>query len=138
MTEPLTRPAPTPRDLDPERRRSTSARPTPAPYDRHAWEAAVMAASLHSNGRLVALVLAHHADEDGQIPAGGPQHAAQLAHDTGLQGRFARISLNTLEKEGLIWRPPIGDWEAREVRPVTLTMPPATTLTQPPHSGLAR
>lgn len=110
--------------------------PGPAAYDRHAWEAAVIATSgLHNNARLIAFLLAHYADETGHLPAGGPQNAERLAKDTNLQGRFARISLNALENDGLIRRPSITDWTDRGVRPVTLTMPTVAAASKAPSPG---
>lgn len=134
MADQMTRP--TPRDLAAVHR-NAAARPAPAPtpYERERWETAVLAShNLHSNARLVAFLLAHHADEAGEIPAGGPQHAERLAQESALMGRFARLSLNVLQTEGFLTRPPIDSWKSEQVRPITLTMPSAAARREPPHT----
>ncbi|MDX3033023.1 hypothetical protein [Streptomyces scabiei] len=110
------------------------ARRTPAVYDRAAWERAVMASGMHTSARLIALILAHHAGDRGVIPAGGPQDARLLAKDSGIEGKFVRISLTRLERSHFLTRPPIETWdETKGVRPVVLTIP--ARRERPPHPG---
>lgn len=105
--------------------------PTPAAlarprhtYDRHLWEAAVLASSLQRLGRQLALTLAHHAGASGQLPAGGRHDAGHLAADLRLDTKRTRQTLNELEQAGWIQRPDIHTWEPRQMlRPITLTFP---------------
>lgn len=120
-------------------------RPTPAglaapdTYDRTRWERAVLTGHLPHMARLLALLLAHLAGPDGQLPAGGPHNAERLAGLSGLPRKQTRISLNVLEKTGHFSRPSIHTWEDRDVlRPVTLTMPTAAVRQEPPHPGRLR
>ena len=114
------------------------ARPAPAVYDRATWERAVMASGMHTSARLIALILAHHADDHGVIAAGGRQDAELLAEDSGIAGKYARISLTRLECTHFISRPPIETWdEAKGVRPITLRVP-REFRTQPPSTGEPR
>lgn len=120
MTTPTTRPIPTPGDL------AAAHRPAPSSsYDRHRWEAALLAASyLHRNARLLGLVLAHHAGASGHLPAGGVQHAGRLADEAGMSAKSARLSLHHLEMAGFIRRPDLATWQPKPlVRPITLTVP---------------
>ncbi|MCC9712050.1 hypothetical protein E4N62_46715 [Streptomyces sp. MNU76] len=110
------------------------ARPAPA-YDRAVWERAVMADDLHTSARLIALILAHHADDQGVIAPGGRQDARLLAQDSGIEGKFVRISLERLERCHFISRPPIETWEDKDlVRPVFLILP-NRFRTEPAHTG---
>lgn len=120
MAESFTRP--TPRIMATAPRRTN---PSPLPYTRPVWEQAVLSGDLHSNARLVALILAHHAGESGYLPAGQVQDARNLARDCALFGKFVRISLTFLEEQGYISRPSIHDWKEPRPRPVTLTLPPS-------------
>lgn len=113
--------------------------PVRAPYDRHEWERAVMASSLHYHAKHVALALAHYGGDAGYLPAGGPQETRSLSAATGLFAKHVRFSLSQLQGRGLISRPGITSWRApdgaarEEARPVTLTMPPART--EPAQAG---
>lgn len=105
------------------------------PYDRRAWERAVMSGGdLHSNARLVALVLAHHAGESGHVPAGHVQDARNLTRDCGMDGKYVRVSLTFLEELGYIARPSIHVWREPQPRPVTLVLP-GRDRQEPPHTG---
>ncbi|MFM9594499.1 hypothetical protein ACKI1O_34565 [Streptomyces scabiei] len=116
---------------------SAPARPEPAAYDRAAWERAVMASSMHSNCRLIAMVLAHHADEHGRI-TGGAQDAELLAQESGVQAKYVRISLNQLERRRYMRRPSIQDWpDDAGIRPITLT-PRSSSRAEPPSTGEPR
>ncbi|MDX2566059.1 hypothetical protein PV413_23820 [Streptomyces scabiei] len=107
-------------------------------YDRAAWERAVMASGMHTSARLIALILAHHAGDEGVIAAGGRQHARYLAEDSGIEPRYVQISLTRLERIHFITRPPIETWdETRGVRPVTLTVPRKFSQV-PPSTGRPR
>ena len=116
-----------------------------APYDRHVWEAEVMASSLHRATRHIAHVLAHFGGDAGYLPAGGPQHLQRLTVATGHNEKNCRLSLQQLENARLIWRPAVATWREEKVRPITLTMPPdgfryqpARPLrTEPAHRGRA-
>jgi hypothetical protein len=88
-----------------------------------------MSGDLHSNARLIALVLAHHAGDTGHFPAGQVPDARNLTRDAALTGKFTRISLNSLEAEGYISRPSIHDWTEPRPRPIALTLP---TSQRPP------
>ncbi|MBZ6259730.1 hypothetical protein KVH22_29885 [Streptomyces olivaceus] len=108
----------------------TRAIPTPAAlappegYDRGRWETAVLGSGLHRNSRVVALVLAHYADADGRLPAGGIQHTGRLVHLAKITPKQARLSITQLETQGFISRPDMATWEAKDVvRPVALVMP---------------
>lgn len=106
--------------------------PTPAPvtaaaaaYERAAWECMVLASGLHRNTRIVALVLAHHADTAGYLPSGGVQLPARLAHLARITPKQARLALQQLTNWHYLTRPDIRDWPpSAPVRPVTLTLPP--------------
>ncbi|WP_340382270.1 hypothetical protein U5640_36250 [Streptomyces sp. SS7] len=108
-------------------RPARAASPVPVvrePFDRHAWEAEVIASSLHRATRHIAFVLAHFAGDTGYLPPGGPQHLELLTAATGHNERNCRLSLQQLENARFISRPPVGSWKEHRVRPVTLTMPP--------------
>lgn len=115
---------------------------TPAPaaalpvvFGRVRWEQAVMSSGLHPFTRLTALVLAHYAP-GGVLPPGGIQNPGGLTKRTGLSAQRVRRCLNELQAAGLIARPSPEEWERRDTRrPITLTMPEASTRTEPPHSG---
>ena len=123
------------------------ARPTPltltgpAGYDRDRWQAAVLNGGLHSNARLVALVLAHLAGPSGILPAGGAHSVGRLARQAQLAEQLVRISLNVLEAEGYFSRPDIHTWRPQDLlRPITLTLPSpsrAAVRQEPPHPGSA-
>lgn len=98
--------------------------PTREPHNRHQWEQAVIASSLHHTAKHVALTLSHFAGDAGYLPAGGPQHGEEMAAATGHGGRWVRQALTQLEVYRLISRPNIHSWSAdRGVRPITLTLP---------------
>lgn len=101
------------------------------PYERHVWEAEVMASSLHRATRHIAHVLAHFGGVAGYLPAGGPQHLERLTAVTGHNEKNCRLSLQQLENARLIWRPPVATWREHQVRPITLTMPPSGFHYQP-------
>ncbi|MFF0598086.1 hypothetical protein [Streptomyces antibioticus] len=118
-----------------------AAVPVREPYDRHTWEAAVMASSLHRGTRLIAFVLAHYAGDAGYLPPGGRQHLTSLTASTGHNPRNCRLSLQQLENARFISRPPMAAWHDDRVRPVTLTLPPAGFRYEPvgqPHRGPRR
>jgi DNA-binding HxlR family transcriptional regulator len=105
-------------------------------YDRARWERAVLDVPSHQSDKLVALVLAHFAGPGGLLPAGGIQHTPRLVPLTGLSSRTLRQAMRNLERDGLIWRPRIEKGtQDHTARPITLTMPPAHTRTEPPHTG---
>ncbi|WP_329338549.1 hypothetical protein OG866_26985 [Streptomyces sp. NBC_00663] len=109
----------------------TTPVPTPAAlarprgsYDRHRWEAAVLASGLQRLGRHLALTLAHLAGPAGQLPAGGRHDAGHLASVLRLDAKRVRLTLTELEQAGWIHRPDIRTWEPRQMlRPITLTLP---------------
>lgn len=101
------------------------------PYDRRAWEAEVMASSLHRATRHIAHVLAHFGGDAGYLPPGGPQHLERLTAATGHNERNCRLSLQQLENARFIWRPPVATWREEKVRPITLLMPPDGFRYQP-------
>ncbi|MFJ6386423.1 hypothetical protein ACIQJT_02320 [Streptomyces sp. NPDC091972] len=105
------------------------------PYDRHAWEDAVLHASFHPPVRQIALTLAHYAGLDGHLPANGVQHSGRLSVRTGLGPERVRNNLRALEKAGFIWRPDRDPQNAGRVRPITLTMPPARARGELPSTG---
>ncbi|MCZ0996377.1 hypothetical protein O1L44_29985 [Streptomyces noursei] len=114
------------------------ARPTRPAYDRATWERAVMASGMHTSARLIALILAHHADDQGVIAAGGRQDAHLIAQDSGIEAKYARISLTRLERTHFLRRPPIETWDEKNgVRPITLTVP-SKFRAQPPSKGEPR
>ncbi|MCZ4611842.1 hypothetical protein O3S80_50475 [Streptomyces sp. Lzd4kr] len=132
----LIRAIPTPGDLA-RRRPATPLPQTKAPYDRRAWEAAVLAGKLPRAARHLAFVLAHHAGESGQLPAGGARHeAGHLAEDTRIDPRMVRRLLAELEIRGWISRPDAETWQPRSVvRPISLTLPRTAARTEPPSTG---
>ncbi|WP_405930346.1 hypothetical protein [Streptomyces sp. NBC_00827] len=131
MPEASARPTPRIMATSPRRTGPLTVQAAP-PYDRRMWEQAVLSGDLHSNARLVALVLAHHAGASGHLPAGHVQDARRLTRDCGLDGKFTRVSLNFLEERGYIARPSIHDWQEPRPRPVTLTLP---ATDRPPSPG---
>lgn len=123
---------------------TTGAIPTPAAlapprtYDRARWESAVLGSDLHRNSRAIAFVLAHLADADGNLPAGGVQHAGRLAHLARITAKQARMSLTQLEARHFITRPDIHTWvpQGDVVRPISLSMPgPAARRPAESHTG---
>lgn len=102
-------------------------------FSRHAWERAVLDSGLHPHAKLLGLALAHHAADSGYLPPGHVQDARRLAPELGVSGKFTRMSLNVLQNEGYIKRPPIEEWREQLPRPVTLTLPPERQ--EPPHTG---
>ncbi|WP_435252065.1 hypothetical protein [Streptomyces tendae] len=123
---------------------TAEAIPTPAAlappraYDRARWEAAVLASDLHRNSRMVAFVLAHLADADGRLPAGGVQHAGRLAHLARITPKQARMSLMQLEVRHFIARPDIATWQPKGevVRPISLETPaPSARRRAESHTG---
>ncbi|MFJ9243778.1 hypothetical protein [Streptomyces sp. NPDC101776] len=113
----------------------SSARSAALPYDRRLWEQAVLASDLYVPTRLIALVLAHHADASGHIPAGGPQSAGSMARECAVEPKTAQRALVKLENDGYLTRPDIRTWTPRYIRPITLTLPTAAARTEPPHTG---
>ncbi|MEU9654427.1 hypothetical protein AB0E00_36800 [Streptomyces sp. NPDC048110] len=123
---------------------TTESIPTPAAvtppraYERARWESAILSSDLHRNSRIIAFVLAHHADADGHLPAGGIQHASRLAHLGRITPRQARLSLTQLGARGFITRPDIATWEPQDevVRPITLSMAASSARRQTEsHTG---
>ncbi|MFJ8140625.1 hypothetical protein [Streptomyces sp. NPDC096013] len=111
------------------------AQPAP-PYDRAQWERAVMSSPLHRNTRIVAFVLAHHADELGVVCAGGVQAPTRLEHLARITPKQARLALQQLENWHFFVRPDIRDWPpGSPVRPLALTLPPLAARAEPPHTG---
>lgn len=121
--------------------RPVPAPPTPAPprvsFDRWRWESAVLASSLPRFPRMVALILAHHADAVGYLPAGGfRQESKNLAAEARIDSRTIRRVLNELEGAGWIHRPDSTTWpNPTQTRPITLTLPSAAAARVPPHTG---
>lgn len=116
----------------------TEPAPVPArrtPYDRHAWEDAVLTASFHASVRQVALTLAHYADPAGRLPDGGMQHTGRMAGRTGLGPERVRNNMRALEKAGFLWRPERDPANGARVRPITLTMPGARARGELPSTG---
>lgn len=138
----LTRPVPTPGDLAIAHRPPTAA-PVPdtgpepvTPYGRHRWEEAVLSGDLYRDARLVALVLAHFADETGFLPEDGVQYIGRLARLTDVNARLVKLALRHLDRGGYLTRPPVAEGEQTQIaRPITLTMPLASARTEPPHTG---
>ncbi|TQE35454.1 hypothetical protein [Streptomyces ipomoeae] len=107
----------------------------PVAFDRARWEQAVMSSGLHPFARLTGLTLAHYAP-GGMLGEAGIQNPGGLTGRTGMPQQRVRQCLRDLERAGLISRPPMECWQRRDVpRPITLTLPAATTRTEPPHSG---
>ncbi|MEW2636439.1 hypothetical protein AB0903_33585 [Streptomyces sp. NPDC048389] len=122
------RPIPTPGDV--------AARP-PLSYDRHGWERAIRYSQFKPDVRLVAMMLAHHADADGHIPSGHALIAGRLAKACGLRpDDRVRGALGLLEKRGYLSRPRGERGPNILPRPVTLTLPPGHLPTAPdPRPG---
>lgn len=136
---------PTPADLA----RRTPPPPPPAelaapalsePF-RGAYQRAIRHSALPPAQRLVALVLATYADQDGTIPHRDQPGIKRIAHATGLSSLVVRESMRFLAQLGWIERakgtrqPPPG--QALDVIPVTLTIPPyaRTRLGLPAEGG---
>lgn len=104
-------------------------------FDRHRWEEALIAAPIpHHNALLLGWALAHAANASGYLPSSicGP---ANLARRSRLTYRQAAMSIQQLEKRGLIRRPDRDTWPDKTTpRPITLTLPPRS---RPPHTGSA-
>lgn len=127
-----TRAVPTPASLAPGYRG-----PRPRPFDRHAWEEALIAAALpHHNAVLLGWSLAHAANTAGYLPSSitGP---ANLARRSRLNKRQVVFSIGHLEAAGLLRRPDPHTWpDKRDPRPITLTLPaPAPARRVPPSTG---
>lgn len=121
-----TRTVPTPAALAPPR----------GTYDRHRWEAAVLASTLQRHTRQLALTLAHYAGPSGQLPAGGQHDAGHLSLAMALDAKRVRLALTELEQAGWLYRPDIHTWQPRHMlRPITLTFPAGRSDQQPPHTG---
>lgn len=114
---------PTPRDL---------AARLGAVYDRHGWERAIRYSELRPDVRLVAMMLAHHADTNGHIPSGQVLIAGRLAKACGLRpDDRVRGALSVLENRGYISRPAGLRGPDILPRPLTLTLPPGYLPTAP-------
>ncbi|MEY2249344.1 hypothetical protein AB8A21_41620 [Streptomyces sp. BF23-18] len=119
---------------------SPAALSTPVAYNRRAWERQLLAASgVNHDMRIVGLVLAHLADEQGELPANGPHSNGQLARMCRLQEQRIREAVNSLQTKRFLTRPDLQEWTAdvRQnymVRPVTLTMP-LGRRTEPAHTA---
>ncbi|MFJ5059050.1 hypothetical protein ACIP96_06475 [Streptomyces nigra] len=96
----------------------------------------MLASTLPRFPRLVALILAHHADAAGHLPAGGfRQEVKNLSAEARIDTRTMRRVLNELEGAGWIRRPDSAAWATQtRTRPITLTVPSAATA-RPPHTG---
>lgn len=137
MADALPRPIPTPADL-------ARRRPAPAPvraavpFDRSAWEEAVLASGLDMASRALAFALAHHADVSGRITGSSHLSADRLRGEAGLSQDQTTRAFEALHMARLIARPSRHTWDrARGRRPITLTIPPAAARTEPPHTGEA-
>ncbi|MGW0599934.1 hypothetical protein ACWD11_22660 [Streptomyces sp. NPDC002776] len=136
------RPIPTPADL--ARRRPA---PAPAlapvlavtPFDRNAWEEAVLAGGLDAAARALAFTLAEHADTSGHIIKGSRVPADGLRAEAGLSQEQAVRAFEALHQARLIARPSRHAWgRGRGRRPITLIIPAAAAArTEPPHTGEA-
>lgn len=125
-----TAPAPVP-DTD-----TAAAVPVRAAYDRHAWEAAVLASGMHRNTRIIAFVLAHLAGDAGYLPAGGAHSVGRLTHLARITPKQVRLALQQLTNWHYLERPDTRDWPAvHEVRPVSLTVPPRPAPEQADDPG---
>ncbi|MFG2699558.1 hypothetical protein [Streptomyces sp. NPDC048386] len=136
MTTPAPR-FPTPADLAAGR---IPARPLPPRFDRHAWEEALLDATLsHHNARLLGWALAHLAPSSGEFRAGSEQDAGHLALATRMTALQIRSSLRALEKAGLIVRAKgrVSGPQHALARAFTLTLPSAAARTEPAHTGEA-
>lgn len=126
---------PTPAALAPAR--PAAAGPGRA-FDRHRWEEALIASPVpHHNAVLLGWSLAHAANASGYLPSSitGPSN---LARRSRLNKHQAAISLQQLEKRGLIRRPDPHTWPDKTLpRPITLTLPGHGESTEPPSSGAA-
>ncbi|MEU4165607.1 hypothetical protein AB0F46_01815 [Streptomyces sp. NPDC026665] len=116
------------------------AAPAPVVYDRRAWERQLLAASgVNHDMRIVGLVLAHLADDAGELPAAGPHSNGQLARLCRLQEQRIREAVNSLQDKRFLTRPVLQEWtkdvrQNYQVRPVTLTMPLARR-SEPAHTS---
>ncbi|MFF0138017.1 hypothetical protein ACFYRN_16470 [Streptomyces sp. NPDC005227] len=113
-----------------------TAPPRPT-FERHAWETALLTSGIGHDDRALGMVLAHLADERGEMPAGGPQRAGRLANLTRLKCQRIREGLVSLENRHFLTRPDQREWMADpqknvKVRPITLTMP-LPSGTRRPH-----
>lgn len=104
-----------------------TAPPRPS-FQRRAWETALLTSGIGHDDRTLGLVLAYLADEQGEMPAGGPQRAGYLARLTRLKCQRVRESLLSLESRHFMTRPDQRWWmeDAKRnslVRPITLTVP---------------
>ncbi|MFG2515992.1 hypothetical protein [Streptomyces sp. NPDC048584] len=127
----------------------TNARtiPTPAaalaprePFDRTAFERALLGSQLRRDLRLVGLILAHHADPVGHLPADGPQRVDSLCALARIDGKRIRVILRELELSGFMRRPNLHTWRDRlAARPIHLTIPAVTAAarTEPEHPSEA-
>lgn len=105
------------------------------PYDRHRWEAEVMASDLGVPSRLVAFVLAHYSGPGGYLREDGIQNSSRLSLRASLTYHSVKDALRTLEREQFIWRPSVAQAHTRKARPITLTMPPARARGELPSTG---
>ncbi|MEU5111682.1 helix-turn-helix domain-containing protein [Streptomyces longwoodensis] len=92
-------------------------------FDRYGWTEQLLAAGLRPGDRTVALVLAHHADPAGYLPAGGRHKLGRLAWQAGMSRDGVRRALAALQQAGFIDRPDLSGWSRRVMYPVTLTLP---------------
>jgi hypothetical protein len=124
-------PTPTPAVL------AVLARPTRVPFDRKAWERALLNSGATHDERAVGLVLAHITDRYGELPAGGPQTAGHLARLTRLQDQRVRLAITALELKGFTTRPSIHTWPHQSlVRPLALSIPASPVRTEPAHMAV--
>lgn len=141
MTDSLTRPIPSPRDLA-ARPRPPAAPPVVVPpvyeagFNRDWWEKALLAAELpHHAARLLGWGLAHLASKDGCLPPHSSQ-PKDLGRELRLTYRQVQLSLRQPQDAGLIHRPTVDRAYRTQARPITLTLPPADTARpEPPHPG---
>lgn len=111
-----------------------AAPPTPVPYERTRWEAAVLARQLHHRETVVALILSHHAGPGGILPEDGVQRSERMRMLTRIGSGSIRESLSALERHGLISRLPYSPGASRRVaRAIVLTVP--ARRERPPHTG---
>lgn len=132
----------------------TTARtiPTPAataaprtPYDRAAFERALLASQARRDLRLLGLILAHAADAEGRLPVDGPQRVDSMCALARIDGKRVRVILRELELAGYLRRPNLHTWRNRgAARPIQLKIPAAAAAaaaaaarTEPEYPGEA-
>lgn len=101
----------------------TTPPPSPA-WSRTRYESALLASALHPYARLLALVLARHADATtGHIEH--PPSQLDLIAATGLTRKQAMTSRGALTEQGWLIKPHRRTIPHGATRPLTLTIPPA-------------